>query len=61
MVMVPPRALNYYWKNAATNSGALKIRTITQQTITKRPKENLLNSARSAILRIEGRLHADLP
>jgi hypothetical protein len=54
-------ALNYYWKNAVTNSGALKIRTIMQSTIIKRLKENLLNSACSAIPNVEGRLPTDLP
>jgi hypothetical protein len=48
--MVPLRALIYYWKNAATNSGVLKIQTIMRSTIIKRPRENLLNFACSAIL-----------
>jgi hypothetical protein len=58
--MVPLKALNYYWKNAEANSGALKIRIITKKRITKRPKENLLNFACTAIPSAEGVRQADL-
>jgi hypothetical protein len=53
---VTPRELNCWLKNAAASSGALKIRITTQKTTIKRPKENLLNFAWTAIPIVDCRL-----